>query len=95
MTVDVRITPETDIQATLNERRRAGRRPAAQELLPLLRAPAEGEEVPEDLLSLLKNAGELPIHVDPIAPARGIAIGVALSVPIWSAIGGLVYILLK
>ena len=95
MTVNVEVTAVSGVQADVSDRRRVGRKPVSPELIPLLRAPGKGDEVPDDLRRLLEDEGELPIEADPIASARGIALGVALSVPIWGVIGGVVYALLK
>jgi hypothetical protein len=88
MIVDVPTTSEADAQVAISDRRRPGRQAAAPELINLLRPPAEDDEIPDDLRRLLEDEGELPIQVDPIAPARGIAWAIGLSVPIWAAIIG-------
>jgi hypothetical protein len=83
------------------DRRREGRHDVAPQLLPLLRAPAPGEELSEDLRHLLDETE--PSHeddgswepLDPIAPARGVALAVGLSLPLWGMIGGLLYMMLR
>ncbi|WP_158743949.1 hypothetical protein [Acidisphaera sp. L21] len=95
MTIDVQnVADQTDAISSA-ERRRLGRADVSPTLIELLRAPAKDADLPEDLRRALEDEGELPIEVDPIAPARGIALGVALSVPIWAGIGGLIYTLVK
>jgi hypothetical protein len=93
MTIDVRnVTAQTDA-TSLAERRRLGRANVSPTLIELLRTPAKDDVIPDDLHRTLED--ELPIEVDPIAPARGIALAVTLSVPIWAAIGTLAYAILK
>ncbi|WP_158745359.1 hypothetical protein [Acidisphaera sp. L21] len=82
------------------DRRRAGRQDVASELVPLLRTPALGDELSEDLRHLLDNAESVEddgdwTPRDPIAPARGVALAVGLCVPVWGVIGGLLYMMLR
>ena len=95
MSSSVQDFPPVDEKAAANGRRRPGRRTAAPELIPLLRAPAKDEEISEDLRRQIEDEGELPIDVDPIATARGVALGVALSAPMWLAVLGAGYALLR
>ena len=74
------------------ERRRPGRIKAADaELIPLMRKPDLVMELPPEPLATW-DAWE---PKDPLQPSRGIALGVVLSLPIWAAIGGVLYQLAK
>lgn len=70
------------------DRRRPGRSDqVSPHLVPLLRTfEAEAAPVPA-------TADGLPFE-DALAPAKGIAVGLALSVPLWAAIGGIVWAVL-
>ncbi len=70
------------------------------------RRPDRSDQVSPNLLPLLRSAPvtETPPAVggsedmapfdDALAPAKGIAVGLALSVPLWAAIGGIVWAVL-
>ena len=62
--------------ATLFDRRRPGRMDVSPSLVGLLREPALGQ--PDD-----SDAGEAFHLHDPVAPLKGILLGVALSIPLW------------
>ncbi len=71
------------------DRRRPGRiEPADAELIPLMRKPKPAREVSDEPLEKWEPR-------DPVAPPRGIALGVVLCIPIWLAIGEIFYHLLK
>ncbi len=75
--------------ATKAERRRPGRIASPDvELIPLMRKPRPPEDVLEEMAEKWEPR-------DPVLPARGIALGVVLCVPIWLAIGAVFYQLLK
>jgi hypothetical protein len=95
MTIDVPTALPADFQVTVSDRRRPGRRDVAPQLTTLLRTLANDADVSGDLVRQFEGEEEPTIKLDPMAPARGIALGVALSIPIWGAIGGLVYTLWK
>ncbi len=71
------------------DRRRAGRREVNPALLPLLRAPSEGD------FALAPPVSETPfrdfLETDPysedLAPARGILVGLMVSMLFWGGIG--------
>ena len=68
------------------DRRRPGRPDqASPHLIPLLRT-AEIEAAAASIA-----AEELPFEEDALAPAKGIAIGLLLSVPVWAVIGMIVW----
>ena len=60
---------------------------ASPHLIPLLRTAETGAAAAPG------TSDELPFE-DALAPAKGIAIGLVLSVPLWAAIGGIVWALL-
>ena len=67
--------------ATQGERRRPGRlRDVSPELLPLLRTAGDAPE-PDTVESVS----------DGLSPARGIAIGILLAVPVWGVVALLVW----
>ena len=71
------------------DRRRPGRTDhASPQLIPLLRT----SEI-EATAGTPGTAEELPFE-DALAPAKGIAVGLLLSVPMWAAIGGIVWAVL-
>ena len=71
--------------AASKDRRRPGRPDqASPQLIPLLRT-AEIEAAAAAGLG-----EELPFE-DALAPAKGIAVGLLLSVPVWAVIGGIVW----
>ena len=68
------------------DRRRPGRPDqASPHLIPLLRT-AEIEAAAASGM-----AEELPFEEDALAPAKGIAVGLMLSVPVWAVIGMIVW----
>ncbi len=74
--------------AASKDRRRPGRPDhASPHLIPLLRT-AEIEAA-----AASGATDELPFE-DALAPAKGIAIGLGLSVPLWAVIGGIVWAVL-
>ena len=87
--------PQTDKQAPtpakIKNRRRLGRNDQVNlHLIPLLRDP-----VAVDISELPPcEAGALPLS-DQLAPARGIAFGLVLSVPLWAVIAGAVWAVLR
>ncbi len=69
------------------DRRRAGRNgQGSPHLIPLMRNPAT-VEAPAPLLS---NA-DAPFPDDNLDPARGVLFAVALSLPLWTGIAGIVW----
>ena len=75
--------------AAPTERRRPGRLQSPDaELIPLMRRPGADADKADDYATKWTPR-------DPVAPPRGIALGVALSAPIWAAMGGLFYLLLR
>lgn len=71
------------------DRRRPGRPDqVSPSLVPLLRTPSVIEAAPASEMA------DGPPLDDALAPARGIAIGLVLSVPLWAAIGGVVWAVL-
>ncbi len=70
------------------ERRRAGRGSVSFELIHLLREPTASVASGDD------RADDDWAPRDPIAPPRGIALAVALCVPIWAGIGALLLTLI-
>ncbi len=77
--------------AEIKSRRRPGRNDqASPHLIPLLRSPATAD-IP------MPPFGELdtPPLGDDLAPVRGIIFGLALSVPLWAGIAGVVWAVLR
>jgi len=71
------------------DRRRPGRHDqASPHLIPLLRTSEIEAAAASD------TGDELPFE-DALAPAKGIAVGLLLSVPVWAAIGKIVWAVLK
>ena len=80
--------PVVAASAASKDRRRPGRPDHASPLLiPLLRT-AEIEAA-----AASGTTDELPFE-DALAPAKGIAVGLALSVPLWAVIGGIAWAVL-
>ncbi len=79
----------SQIEADTSERRRHGRSDVSPALLPLLRDStgdglSDGEAAPDQWMPS-----------EPLAPARGIGVALALCTPIWCGIGTLLYVLIK
>ncbi len=73
--------------ARSKDRRRAGRTSqSSPHLIPLLRNPAT-VEVPAPLL----GDADIPFSGDDLAPAKGVIFAVALSLPLWAGIAGVVW----
>ena len=71
--------------AAPNDRRRPGRLDqASPHLIPLLRTA----EIEAAAASVIEE--ELAFE-DALAPAKGIAVGLLLSVPVWAVLGGIVW----
>ena len=80
--------PVPAVSAASKDRRRPGRPDqASPHLIPLLRTT----EIEAAAASGMED--ELPFE-DALAPAKGIAVGLLLSVPVWAAIGGIVWAML-
>lgn len=80
--------PAPAVSAAPKDRRRPGRPDhASPQLIPLLRT-AEIEA------AVASGAMDEPPFEDALRPAQGIAIGLVLSVPVWAAIGGIVWAVL-
>ena len=87
--------PQTAEQASnpagIKGRRRPGRNDqVSPHLIPLLRDPAA-----VDILALPLCEAEAPLLDDPLALARGIVFGLALSVPLWAIIAGAIWVVLR
>ena len=82
------LAPPPAISAASKDRRRPGRSDqASPHLIPLLRT-GEIEAAAET------GTGDgLPFD-DALAPAKGMAVGLLLSVPVWAVIGGIVWAVL-
>jgi len=77
--------------AEIKGRRRLGRNDkVSPHLIPLLRDPA-AVDIPAPPLC----ETETPPLSDQLAPARGIAFGLVLSVPLWAVIAGAVWAVLR
>ncbi len=77
--------PAPAVSAASEDRRRPGRPDhASPHLIPLLRTA----EIEADAASGALD--ELPFE-DALAPAKGIVVGLLLSVPVWAVIGGIVW----
>ena len=73
--------------AVPKDRRRPGRLDqVSPHLVPLLRTSSVAEAAAADMAEGMPG--------DALAPAKGIAIGLALSVPVWAVIGGVVWAVL-
>ena len=85
-------TVERDpLPAKIKGRRRPGRiDQVSPNLIPLLRNPPTAD-IPE----LLPGEVDLPPLEDEMAPATGIMFGLALSIPIWAAIAGTIWAVLR
>lgn len=82
------LAPVPAVSAVSKDRRRPGRPDhASPHLIPLLRV----SEV--EAAAAFDAADELPFE-DALAPAQGIALGLAVSVPLWAIIGGIVWAVL-
>ena len=80
--------PAPAVSATSQDRRRPGRPDhASPHLIPLLRTPEIEAAAASGALD------GLPFE-DALRPAQGIALGLALSVPLWAAIGGIMWAVL-
>ena len=86
MSSNVQDVALVDADQAVNTRRRPGRQAAAPELIPLLRAPANNAEIPDDSRNRLEEHGEMAFEIDGIAPARGVVLAIALSAPMWLVI---------
>ncbi len=76
--------------AALNDRRRPDRlRDVSPHLIPLLRTSPTQDAFP----GLSSEEGIAPFE-DELTPARGIALGLVLSVPLWVIIGGVAWAVL-
>ncbi len=71
------------------ERRRPGRREVSPGLIPLLRNPAGDGTVPGGGLPRPGEAPALMAGQDALEAARGIAMGVALSAPLWGVVAAI------
>ena len=80
--------PASAVSAAPKDRRRPGRSDqASPHLIPLLRtAEVEAAAAPS-------AADELPFD-NALEPIQGIVLGLALSVPLWAAIGGIAWVVL-
>jgi len=79
------------IAVAADDRRRPKRlNRVSPELVPLLREPAAAK-----LSAPLLGEMNVPSYDDDLAPARGIGIGLVLSVPVWAIISGLVWAMFR
>ena len=70
------------------ERRRPGRREVSPELIPLLRRPVGDGMIQDDFpADGIEGQPALATGRDALAPARGIAMSLLLSVPLWCVVG--------
>ena len=77
----------TDRNGVAIERRRPGRRDINPALIPLLRRPVGDGMLPEDDAAWhLQTIPALKPGQDAIAAARGVAMGLILSAPLWGAL---------
>jgi hypothetical protein len=84
---------EQDASFILGERRRPGRIEVNPALMPLLRGEAE-----PDMVDILKEAELLESDwesEEALKPARGIAYGLLLSLPLWAALLATCHIAIK
>ena len=76
--------PAPVASAASKDRRRPGRPDqASPHLIPLLRTA--------EIEAAAPGIGDEPPFEDALAPAKGIAVGLLLSVPVWAVIGGIVW----
>ncbi len=79
------LAPAPVVSAASKDRRRPGRPDqASPHLIPLLRT----SEI--EAAAASETGDELPFE-DALAPAKGLAVGLLLSVPVWAAIGMIVW----
>ena len=71
------------------ERRRPGRRDVNPVLIPLLRKPAGDGILPNDGLRRSEALPALKIGQDALDAARGMAMGLVLSAPLWGAMAAI------
>ena len=74
-----------DSQGFAIERRRPGRRDVSPALIPLLRKPAGDGTVPGEGFRHRDAVPALNVGQDALDAARGVAMGLALSAPLWGA----------
>ena len=80
--------PTPAVSVASKDRRRPGRSDhASPHLIPLLRTTEIEEAAVSDA------ADELPFE-NALEPVQGLALGLALSVPLWAAIGGIAWVVL-
>jgi hypothetical protein len=75
------------------DRRRPGRMAASPTLVSLLRDPGQLASLPE-----LEDEPRLPLDIgqgDGLRPARGIAMGLLISIPLWAALLATVHTMLR
>jgi hypothetical protein len=72
--------------SVIEDRRRPGRQDASPHLIPLLRDP-----IGTDPDALLREPTDPSSDRKELAPAIGILVGLALSVPLWGLIGALMW----
>ena len=76
----------------IKDRRRPGRNDqVSSHLIPLLRNP-EAASIPAPSPG---EVGTLPLGGDDLAPARGIIVGLMVSVPLWAGIVGIMRVALR
>lgn len=75
--------------ASKNRRRPDRSDQVSPNLIPLLRSSPMAETAPA-----VSDGEDMEPIGDALAPAQGIAVGLALSVPLWAAIGGIVWAML-
>ncbi len=84
----------TDAQVLAFERRRAGRQEVSPILVPLLRDPASttpGLEQAVFVDTPYRDYLDADPFLNPLAPARGIALGLSISMLFWGAIGYMIF----
>lgn len=87
----LRTTERVATPAGIKDRRRPGRNNQVNpHLIPLLRDPATA-----DIPASLPGEVEAPPLGDGIVPAQGIVFGLALSVPVWVWVAGVVWAVLR
>jgi hypothetical protein len=87
---DVTEAEIAEAQVLAFERRRAGRQDVSPALVPMLRAPGTGMAVPNNDTQYRDYVEADPFR-DPMAPARGIALGLGVSMLFWGAVGYAVF----
>jgi hypothetical protein len=86
---------QTPVLGFLGQERRTDVAGNLRVTLGSLKASGERRDKISSDLRPLDDEGKLLIQADPIAPERGIVLGLAIAAPIWSVIGCLAYVVLS